>query len=386
VGIGIGLVANQWARAMKAPAELTVRQPDSQAVRSYAKDNQILAEKFSQWLEIQNYSPHTRSAYDTLTADFCRFIASRSLTEVTHLEIRQYLAFLMHRGLSPASLDQKLHGLRGFFGFLHLGHLMISNPTRFIKTRRRHRNLPRFPTVEEARKIIEAAKSPRDRAILETFYATGCRLAEVSGMRCEDFNFSDGVIVVTGKGDKQRIVLFGRMAKEALLAYLGDRREGYLFQDDRPRQKLRVTKAKPNKHESGVWWRGAWSEYPDDAGPLITKWKWLGRVSEMSRKQAQASLMDLIGSAHTSRAKRDLPFSTRQLARIVKLTALRAGVSGIHPHSLRHAFATHLLGRGADLRSLQELLGHTSISTTTIYTHVAMEQLSAIHKRFHPRG
>src|ERR1700686_1147272 len=120
-------------------------------VRSYAKDNRILAAKFSQWLEIQNYATNTRQTYDVLTSDFCRFIGSRSLTEINRLDIREYLTHLHARGLASSSLDLKLHGLRGFFGFLSLGGLVSSNPARFIQTRKRHRNLPRFPTIEEAR-------------------------------------------------------------------------------------------------------------------------------------------------------------------------------------------------------------------------------------------
>lgn len=370
--------------------ELTVRQSDPKPVRSYADDNLILAEKFSQWLAIQEFSPHTRRAYADLIADFCHFIGAASLTEVKHLDIRRYFAFLQNvRGMGERSLDQKLYALRAFFEFLTLRGVVNTNIARFVHTRRRHRNLPQIITVKEVRRIIEAAKSPRDRAILETFYATGCRVAEVSGMRFEDVDFSDaevGAIRVLGKGNKERIVLFGTKAREALLAYLGDRREGYLFEADRPRQKCFVTMAKPNKDEPGVWWRGAWSEYPDGGGPGIRHWKWLGRVSNMSREAAQAKLLTLLLFTNTSPLKRSLPMCTRQLLRIVKRAALRAGLKGIHPHSFRHAFATHLLNDGADLRCIQELLGHTSVATTQIYTQVAPAQLIDIHKKFHPRG
>jgi integrase/recombinase XerC len=371
---------------MRTPTVLSLLESGWKPIRSHVQQNNILAAKFSQWLEIQHYSGHSRRAYDTTMADFCRFIGSRSLIEIKHGDIRDYLASIQQRGCGVASLDQKVYVLRAFYDFLSLGAVVSSNPARFIKTRKRHRNLPRFPSVDEMNKIIEAAESRRDRAILETFYATGCRVAEISNMRCEDVDFTNGVIRVTGKGDKERIVLFGRMAKEALLAYLGDRREGYLFRDDYPGQKLTVSKAKPNKHKSDVWWRGCWGEYSKDSGPRLQHWKWLGCVSEMSREQAQDQLLELVRVANTNRPKRDLPLGTRHLHRIVKRAALRAGVAGIHPHSFRHAFATHLLGRGADLRSLQELLGHTALSTTMVYTSVAMEQLVGIHKRFHPRG
>jgi site-specific recombinase XerD len=366
----------------------SARFPNSKPIRSYAKDNLCLAAKFSQWLEIQEYSSHTRRSYAPLIADFCRFIGSRSLTEIKHIDIREYFASLQGRGIGSSSLEQKLYGLRAFFGFLKLGGVVSTNVARFIRTRIRHRHLPRFPTVKEARKIIEATKSPRDRAILETFYATGCRVAEVAGMRYEDIDFSDGeigTIRVLGKGKKERDVLFGRMAREALLAYLGDRREGFLFQDDFLGQKFTVSKVRP-KSTPGGWWYGYWREYPKDGGPGIQHKQWLGSVSKMSRDEAQSKFLTLIGSANTTRTKHNLPISTRQLLRIVKRAAVRAGIAGIHPHSFRHAFSTHLLADGADLRGIQELLGHSSVSDTMIYTHVTPGQLIDIHKKCHPRG
>jgi site-specific recombinase XerD len=371
-------VFNWWTAMQNTKTEVPVR--------SHVKDNHVLAAKFSQWISIQNYSANTRRTYDTLTSDFCRFIGSRSLTDIRHLDIREYLAFLGRRGLASSSLDLKLHGLRAFFDFLTLRGEVPTNPARFTKTRRRHRKLPQCPTIEEVRRLIEAAESPRDRAVLETFYATGCRLAEVSGMRCEDVDFEASTIRVLGKGNKERVVLFGRMAKEALLAYVGDRREGFLFQGQRRPQKLRVTRGKPKKHESGVWFRGFWREYPEGSDPGVEHWKWLGRTSAMTRKEAAAKLLAIVGGVNRERPKIDLPLHTRTLGKIVQRAARRAGIAGIHPHSFRHAFATHLLNRGVDLRSLQELLGHTSVSTTQIYTHVAVDQLSETHKKFHPRG
>jgi site-specific recombinase XerC len=149
---------------------------------------------------------------------------------------------------------------------------------------------------------------------------------------------------------------------------------------------LRVTKARSNKHWFSIWWRGFWREYPEGGGLGVQHWKWLGRVSEMTRREAQAKLLQLVGAANTDRPKIDRPLDHQTFFRIVRSSALRAGLKEVHPHTLRHSFATHLLNSDADLRCVQELLGHSSISTTQIYTHVAMTDLLVIHTRCHPRG
>ncbi|HET6143868.1 MAG TPA: tyrosine-type recombinase/integrase [Candidatus Acidoferrales bacterium] len=355
-------------------------------VRSYIEENERLAEKFSQWLLMRNYPLNTRRAYDGIVADFCRFINSQNILLVTKTDVRLYLEYLASRGLSRSTLNQRLHGLRSFYELLTLVGLVKFSPLRFIRNARPKRRLPTFPSVDEAVRIIEAAKSPRDRAVLEVLYATGCRLSEVAGMRCEDVQLDEGVIRVLGKGDKERNVYFHRKCAEALLAYLGPRREGYLFRADKPRQRLVVTEAKPNKHEPGVWWRGAWNEYPPEDRKGVRRFKWIGRVSEMSKKQAQKKFREIIGDANTKPIERDLPLCFRQIQRLVKLAVLRAGVKGVHVHSFRHAFATHMLDRGTDLRCLQELLGHSNLSATQGYTHVSMVQLTTAHEKFHPRG
>ncbi len=354
-------------------------------VRSYAHENRVLTERFSQWLAIQHYSEHTRRAYGTLTADFCQFLGPRDLTKAQTSDIREYMAELFRRGLAQSSLERQLYGLRTFFDFLNLAGVVAFIAPRFIRTRKRHRKLPRPLTVDEVKRLIEATRTSRDRAIVELFYATGCRLNELRMVRCEDVDFADRIIRVLGKGNKERLVPYGRMAEEALLAHLGERREGFLFQDSRPPQKPRVSNAKPNKNETGLWWRGSWREWPDGTIPGVTRWKWLGRVSQMDHEQARKKLLEFMNAAD-SRPKTDLPLDTHTYWRIIKAAALRAGLKDVHPHQLRHSVATHLLNRGADLRSIQELLGHSSLSTTQIYTHVSTADMQRIHKKFHPRG
>ena len=367
---------------MKASQSLSVSPIKSITVRSYAKDNLVLTAKFWQWLGIQNSSIHTQRSYGQTVRDFCRFIGPRSLATVQRFDIREYLRFHQGRGVASQTLDLRLHALRSFFNFLKMRGVVESNAPSFIQTRKRHRNLPRCPSVEETRKLIEAAESPRDRAVLEIFYATGCRIQEVADMHCGDVNFADGSIVVTGKGNKQRIVMFGRMACEALLAYLGDRRDGYVFQ--RMVRQFGVSKSKPNRKIDCVNWRGWWTDYSNRKSKC--RFVWLGRVDSMTEEEALAKFLRIVSGSNTVPQDQPQPITPNQLRRIITGAALRAGLKGIHPHSLRHAFATHLLNDGADLRCIQELLGHSSVSTTQLYTHIAMESIVKTHQKFHPRG
>jgi site-specific recombinase XerD len=357
--------------------------PDGQTpVRSFVRDNLDLAAKFDAWLEAQNYSTHTRKAYRSLTGYLCEFIASRSVLEIKHFDIREFLTYLYKRGLNPSSQARQLSGLKLFFDFLDKGGLVDSNVARLIKTRKVGRRLPRVLSIEEVERLIAAATTPRDKAMFEMFYSTGCRLSEVAGMRFEHVDFESRTIRVIGKGDKERIVLFGRPAKVALLAYLKGRTEGFLFRDERPPRSLHVYQARPNKETPTLYWKGFWM----DGTPSVEHCCWLGKADAMTREQALEKLASVAGEDWGQRPQPDKPLGPRHIERIVKRAAIAAGLKDVHPHALRHSFATHLLNSGADLRSVQELLGHASISTTQIYTHVSTTNMIEVHKKFHPRG
>jgi site-specific recombinase XerD len=360
---------------------LTVPQ-EVQTVKSFAKDNLELVAKFDRWLEAMNRSQNTRTAYGTLVRNFCEFINSRSLLECKHFDVREYIAHLYKRGLSASSLARQLSGLKAFFDFLQIGGAVPGNIARLIKARKVGRRLPRCLSIEEVQRLIDATKNLRDRALIETFYGTGCRLAEVNGMRIEDVAFEALSIRVIGKGDKQRVVIMGHPAKDALLAHLDGRKEGFLFCDDRPLRDLHVRRAQPNKHVATLFWIGNWRS----GNPSVRHCKCLGKVSEMTREQALEKLAVVAGADWRPRPKPDKPLGARHIGRIIKETAARAGLKDVHPHTLRHSFATHLLSGGADLRHVQELLGHSSISTTCIYTHLSLVDVRAAHTKCHPRA
>lgn len=356
---------------------------------SYAHANRVLAEKFDQWLEIQNYAENTRRAYGQLTTDFCRFLGGRDLTKTQAGDIREYLGTLYRRGNASATMERNLHGLRTFFDFLNLAGVVAFVAPRFVRTRKRHRRLPQPLTIDEIQRLIKGTRTTRDRAMVELYYATGCRLNELRLLRCEDIDFKERIVRVLGKGNKERLAPYGRKAEEALRAYLGDRREGCLFQEDRRRwfcngSQPRLYKARPNKESSTLWWRGIWKEWPDGTIPGVRREMWLGSVSAIDQGEARAKLLECL--ANIARPKTGLPLSSKTIYRIIRQAAQRAGLKDVHPHRLRHSFATHLLNNGADLRSVQEFLGHSSISTTQIYTHVSTTDLKRIHAQFHPRG
>ncbi len=353
---------------------------------SHVRSNRELADKFALWLEAMNYSQSTLRAYNHLTDDLCVFLGSRSLLDVKHGDIREYIVHLYKNGQAAASMARELSGLKTFFKFLQMGGAIHVNIAALIKTRRQGRRLPRHLSVDEVRRMIESAKYPRDRALIEMFYATGCRLAEIAGMRVEHLDFDSGIARVIGKGDKERIVCFGREAKEDVLAYLGTRRDGFLFRDDRGPAELHVYEARPNRKTPTLYWLGQWRGLSGSTGGAgQMHYEWLGKSEGVTEAQALEKLR-AVAIDFTQRPKADQPLHARVIQRIVKQLALDAGLTGVHVHTLRHSFATHLLNRGMDIRYVQELLGHASISTTMIYTHVSTTSMLETYRKFHPHS
>jgi site-specific recombinase XerD len=249
----------------------------------------------------------------------------------TRFELRRYLVELEQQGLVAVSVQRKLASLRGFFGWLHERGLVAKDPARLLKGPKAPRRVPRFLTTTEVDTLLgqtfdESPQGHRDRAILEVLYSTGCRVGECAGMRLLDVDLDERVVRVLGKGQKERIALLGGPAVRAVTDWLPARRQ--LVQGAR-----RL-----------------------DPGSL-----WVNRFGR--------------------------PLSSRWVFQTVVDRARAAGIqTTLTPHGLRHSFATHLLDRGADLRTVQELLGHARLVTTEIYTHVSIGRLKDVYDRAHPLG
>jgi integrase/recombinase XerC len=293
-------------------------------------------------------SVHTLRAYERELHGFAAFVAERfgnvqEPAAIEHTHIRTYLGTLYARGLSKASAARALAAVRSWFKWLARAGYVEQNAASLVSTPRLPKHLPRVPSIEQMNRTVDsvepdAASWPaRDRAILEVLYGCGIRNAELVGLNLEDIHWANEAILVRGKGQKQRYVPLGDAAAQALRAYLAER-------------SARLAAASNGKR----------AETP--ALFVNLQLRGLG-------KSGQARL------------------TTRSVGRIVKRIAVLRGLSAdVHPHTLRHAFGTHLLEEGADLRAIQELLGHERLSTTQRYTQLTNTQLAQVYDRTHPRA
>jgi integrase/recombinase XerC len=277
---------------------------------------------------IRSYASDLRQ-FHTFASDASRLGPQVRPQDVTVEIIRAYLGRLDRAGEKKTSLGRKLSTLRSFFRFLRHDEWMEGNPAEELRTPKLPKHLPRTLTKDAANALMEfpdgqTPSSLRDRAILEAFYSTGARVSELVGMNRDDVNWTEGVVHLRGKGRKERIVPIGSVAIEAIKAY-----HAALLQ------------------QAGRGARHAVPVFLNNRGGRLT---------------------------------------VRSVARIVAAYSSRLPGGRISPHVLRHSFATHLLDEGADLRSIQEMLGHASLSTTQKYTHLAADQLMAVYDRAHPRA
>jgi integrase/recombinase XerC len=279
----------------------------------------------------RNASPHTIASYGRDLRQLAAYLRESGVRwdKAGNVVLRGFLATLHEKKQKKSTIGRKLAAMRSFYEFGLRKKWIAENPAKILATPKQEKKVPSFLSEEEAAALLDLPSTARpvdlrDRAILELLYATGIRVSELVGVGVDDLHYDERLIRVRGKGKKERLVPFGRKATEALQAYV---RVRPLLLDKRP-------------GETAVFlnYRG-------------------GRLTARSVE--------------------------RMVGKAIRRTAVSRRIS---PHSLRHSFATHLLGRGADLRVIQELLGHASLATTQKYTHVDVRQLLEVYKKAHPRS
>lgn len=284
--------------------------------------------------DVRNLSPNTIEAYRRDLAHFSDFLARAGVTELLQVDrrvLRSFLANQQARGYSRTTIARRCAALRSFFSFEKESALIETDPSRVLTYPVKGRKLPRFLSEAEAEALSEGSGRGRDlgirdRAIIEMLYATGVRVGELCGLRAHDIDFETGATRVVGKGNRERVVLAGKPALEALSAYMSE---------------LRPRLARTGGYQGDTVFLG----------------------------------------------RRGRPLGAREVRRILdRESKALLGGGAVSPHALRHTYATHLLAHGADLRSVQELLGHRNVATTQIYTHLTRSEIREAYDRSHPRA
>lgn len=293
-------------------------------------------ENFKLYLEVEkNFSQHTIRAYASDILSFLIWTGEKEISEIDYSKLKEYLVFLQKFKYTKTTTARKIAALRTFFKFLFRERIIETNPAKGIHSPKKSKNLPNFLTEEETEEILNNIKSDtpsgyRNKVILELLYASGMRVSELSGLNFSDLNIENNEIRVTGKGSKERIVLISNRVKELLQNYIKTVRP--LINTDGPKQ-----------------------ETTDESPVFINKTGF--RLHPQSIRAAIKETVEHI----------QLP-------------------KHVTPHVFRHSFATKLLNHGADLRVVQELLGHACISNTQIYTHISLHRLKEVYDNAHPRA
>ncbi len=292
-----------------------------------------LTDSFLTYLTVvKGLSKNTVESYHRDIQKLCSFLENKGITNVEEVDYKNILDFLSNlkeKNLKARSIARTLISIRQYFKYLLIENIIKKDPTFLIRTPKTKRILPQVLSIEDIERLLASPnegniESIRDKAMLETLYATGIRVSELVGLGLNDINFELGYLVAYGKGSKERIVPIGENAKSKLRTYLDTGRPRLL--KSKTSTHLFITRLGKKMTRQGFW-------------KIITKY---AKKSGITKK--------------------------------------------ISPHTLRHSFATHLLERGADLRAIQMMLGHSDISTTQIYTHIERERLREVHKKYHPRS
>lgn len=363
-------------------------------------ENGELLHDYVRSLEYSGHSQNTVRSFRYAIEDFLAFLIGLDLRAVTQREIREWLHWMTAQGRSRHTILQRKYALGSFFNFLICIDIVTSSPVRLINIRNVPRKMPKFLTPEQMDRLLTAADGPRERAVIETLYSTGARVAELAGMCIEDINWSARTILVRGKGDKERFTIMSSKAVDALKLYLKDRTTGPVFLGADQYQWERHTKQQGwvSLDKRYGLWVGYWREdrlLPDGTIRRVARGKTVGRLEDLpTREKASEAMREKLADVlrdlpprviRKVKSHRQRPFGQRGIRRMLAEAAVRAGLGRVTPHMIRHTFATALHENGADILSIKELLGHANVSTTQIYTHVSQSQLRATLERCHPR-
>ena len=354
-----------------------VIQPEqrSYACRRIFNNDQII-ERFDKWLLICGKAKNTRESYTLAAKQLGKFLVNKPLTSITKEDVRGFIGFLYTKGFAASTIQARLDALRCLGDCLQLGGQVRASVPRYLLRRKLPKRLPPVKSEKEIQRLIAATRTPRDLAIMELGYASGLRVNELANLRVEDVNLKRrSLIVREGKGGEDRIALFGRPAAAALRAYIGDRINGRLFLQHPRHQRGGIKRSR-----WGVW-RGSWCE-TDEKGERVRR---SVRLGDIPKERARIALdAYLVGRLPTQEPDKK-PLGKKGIYRVIVAAAKRAGITGVHPHVLRHSCATHCLNHGMDIRHVQELLGHTSLMATQKYLHLATANLQKTHTKFFPR-
>lgn len=330
------------------------------------------------------YSAKSIESYRATVLDFFNFTNGVSATAVRAPDIREYLAWLLEQGNSNNSLAQKLFALRAFFNHCELIGAIQVSPARLVRPRKQQRKLPKPLTLVEIDKLIESAGTQRDRAIFLTLYASGMRLSELTSMRIEAIRWDVPSVRIIGKGNKERIAPLNNRTLEALRSVIGERKRGFVFVGPHRRAHGNGCVARQGDGSGRVYWSLSWRETTPQGATFIRR-KCLGRIEKVTFEQASAKADEFLKAiGRELRPNEERPILNRTVYAMVRRVGCRIGLRSLHPHMLRHSFATHLLERGADILTIKELLGHSDISTTQIYAHVSQSHLLDVVRKCHP--
>jgi integrase/recombinase XerD len=347
-------------------------------MHSYVRFNRGLARQYNRWMLAMHYAKQTQRMYRKVIHQYIEFVGRRSIATASHTDIRNFIAHASENGASINGVYRDLGVLRQFYDFLNLGGVVNYVAPRYVRLRRPWGNSLRPLTESQVQRVISAARTLRERALVEFLYATGCRLSEARHLKVEYIDFPSKSVQVIGKLGKIRTVLLTETASDALRAYIADRKSGFVFREDLPAQKGCL-------YSCDGQWKSKWSDYRGD-GIRTQNTKCLGAIGQLSHEAAKKKHEEHIASLNLVRPPRNYALSAMTIREIIVQMASRAGLKNVTPHTFRRTFATHLYDHGASVEVIKALMGHVWLQTTMVYARIGPDRVAKVFEQCHPRG